>query len=254
MHDLGTAGLIFLMALLYSSVGHAGSSGYQAAMGLMGVSAVVMRPTALVLNILVATIGTIRFWRAGCYSWPLFWRFVIGSLPFAFIGGKWKLPDSTYYQLVGLVLLYAAYRLVKQTLPRRDGAGAEEQPPKPPPIAVGIGVGAGVGFLSGLTSTGGGIFVSPLIRLMRWADMKHTAGVSVAFILVNSAAGLTGQWTSTPLTFSAALPLWAGAAIVGGLIGSGAGSRRLNNDTLTRLLALVLIIAAGKLLFVPPGR
>lgn len=248
--DILVAVLIGLMALLYSSVGHAGSSGFQAAMALMGVAAAVMKPTALTLNILVAVIGTVRFYRAGCFSWPLFWRFAAGSLPFALLGGRVQLPDGVYKQIVGVVLLYAAYRLFRQTMASRASstatAGANAVRIVPAPLA--LGCGAGIGLLSGLTGTGGGIFLSPLLRLMGWSDMRHTAGVSVAFILVNSLAGLAGQLSTSP-TLPSALPLWAAAAVIGGLIGSELGSRRLNNASLTRLLALVLVIAGVKLAF-----
>lgn len=229
---------IFLAALLYSSVGHAGASGYLAAMALFGLAPEEMRPAALILNILVASIGTVRFYRAGCFSWSLFWPFALGAVPFAFLGGTLSLPATMYKRVVGVVLLVAAARLIHKPIADRSS---------PVQIPQAIGCGAGIGMLSGLTGTGGGIFLSPLLIFMEWADTKTTAGVSVAFILVNSLAGVLGLLTKHP-TLPPQLPYWAIAVVAGGLVGAELGSKRLANPTLRRLLALVLVIAGFKLI------
>ena len=148
---------ILVMALLYSSVGHGGGSGYLAAMALLGIAPEVMRPAALVLNILVASIATVQFYRAGYFSWRTFWPFAVASVPLAFVGGMVHLPTSLYKQLVGLVLLFAAYRLWLHA--SEESAAA----PRLPPVPVGLLTGAGLGLLSGLTDVGGGIFLSPLL-------------------------------------------------------------------------------------------
>jgi uncharacterized protein len=234
--------LIFLAALLYSSVGHAGASGYIAAMALFGLAPAVMKPTALVLNILVASIATVQFYRAGYFDWKTFWPFALGSIPFAFLGGALSLPASLYKQVLGIVLLFAAYRLfqvIKQTV-KTDG--------KSVPSWLAILLGAGIGFLSGLTGVGGGIFLSPLLLFMGWAAMRQTAGVSAAFILVNSVAGFAGNYASAQFLPSA-LPFWAAAAIIGGFIGSRFGSYQANPDLIRRLLAVVLAIAGLKMIF-----
>src|SRR5215471_16561396 len=109
------ASLIFLAALLYSSVGHGGASGYLAAMALFNVSPAMMKPTALVLNLFVAGVGTFRYARAGCFSWSIFWPFALLSIPFAFQGGSWTLPAHVYKIILGLVLLFAAWRLAMPT-------------------------------------------------------------------------------------------------------------------------------------------
>lgn len=235
--------LIFLAAVLYSSVGHAGASGYLAAMAVFGIAAAEMKPAALVLNILVGTIGTIRFYRAGCFSWRVFAPFAIGSIPFAFWGGAITIPGTLYKQIVGVVLLFAAVRLFIHSKPSSTFAA------KPVPIPIAIVCGAGIGFLSGLTGTGGGIFLSPLLLFMGWAETRESAGVSVAFILVNSIAGIFGH-LSRVSGLPPAIPFWALAAICGGLIGTELGTRRFGTATLRRLLALVLVIAGGKLMFV----
>lgn len=228
----------FVAALLYSSVGHAGASGYLAAMAFVGMPPAAMRPTALVLNLLVASIATIRFARAGYFSWRLFWPFALGSIPLAFIGGGITLPGHWYRTLVGLVLWMGAVRL---WLDLRLHAKHD------PATLIAILSGAGIGLLAGLTGTGGGIFLSPLLLLMGWAETRETGGVSAAFILVNSLAGLAGNPASLG-HLPAQLPLWAGAVVIGGLIGAELGSRRVGTPTFRRLLGVVLLIAGAKLI------
>jgi uncharacterized membrane protein YfcA len=234
--------LILAAALLYASVGHAGASGYLAAMALFGVAPDVMKPTALALNILVATIATIKFFRAGCFSWSIFWPFAVASIPFSFIGGGISLPSYLYKPVVGLVLLYAAYRLF-----RANSTHATTEI-KSIPLWSALASGVGIGLLSGLTGTGGGIFLSPLLLFMGWAETRQTSGVSAAFILVNSIAGLLGHLSSVA-SLPTTIPIWATAAVIGGYVGAEYGSKRLGNITLKRLLAVVLIIAGLKMLF-----
>lgn len=227
-------------AILYSSVGHAGASAYLAAMAFLGTPTPMMRPTALVLNLLVATIASVRFARAGLFSWQLFWPFALGSIPLAFIGGGIVLPGHWYRTLVGLVLWTAAARLwFDLRIP-----GTTHLPPR----IVAVLCGAGIGLLAGLTGTGGGIFLSPLLLFMRWAETRETGGVAAAFILANSAAGLAGN-PSSLAHLPAQLPLWATAAVVGGIIGSELGSRRLGTPAFRRVLGVVLVVAGAKLVF-----
>jgi hypothetical protein len=234
--------LFFTAAMLYASVGHAGASGYLAIMSLFGMAPAEMRPTALVLNILVATIATVKFYRAGNFSRRVFLPFAVGSIPFAFIGGGLALPVQIYKPIVGLALLYSAIRLLQST--RANDNAAEY---KPVPVSVGVSVGVAIGLLSGLTGVGGGIFLSPLMVLMRWADARHTAGVSAAFILVNSIAGLLGNLAAVG-NLPASLPLLAVAVAVGGYFGAEYGSKRLSNATIKRFLALVLVIGGLKMI------
>lgn len=232
--------LILIVGFLYSSVGHAGASGYLACMAIMGIAPGVMKPTALVLNVLVATIGTIQFWRAGHFDWRLFWPFALGSIPLAWLGGRIQLPPEIYKTFIGVVLLLSAWRLAVAS-----GRKAERTP-RMPPIGVAIVAGALLGFLAGLSGTGGGIFLSPLLLLCNWADAKRTAAVSAMFIFVNSMAGIAGYWHDTH-----ALPMppmaWLMAAAVGGVAGSYVGARRFEPRTIRRMLAVVLVIAGGKL-------
>ena len=235
------APLIFAAALLYSSVGHGGASAYLAMMALAGIEPTVMRPAALALNILVAGIGTVRYARAGYFSWRTFAPFAITSIPFAFLGGTLALSGALYERLVGAVLLLGAYRLIR---PGADRVGHLRQRP---PVWLALPLGAGIGLLAGLTGVGGGIFLSPLLVFTGWATIREQAGISAAFILANSAAGLAGVLTNMP-TLPAPVYFWGIAAIAGGLIGSDLGSRRLGLAALRRLLGLVLTIAGLKLL------
>src|SRR5207249_9924888 len=231
---------IAVIAFLYSSVGHAGASGYIATMTLLGLAATVIRPTALVLNILVATIGSFQFWRAGHFSWKLFWPFALLSVPAAYLGGYIQPSASILRILIGLVLLFSAARLIF-----RRGDPAETVAPSKPTA---VGVGAGLGFLSGLTGTGGGIFLTPLLLFCRWAHIRQAAAISAVFILVNSIGGLIGYFTavrSLPvLGLYLAIP-----AVIGGTIGSHLGSRRFPVRAISILLAIVLAIAGTKLIF-----
>jgi len=237
--------LIFFAATLYSSVGHAGASGYLAAMALFGVAPAVMKPTALTLNILVATIATVKFHRAGFFSWRRLLPFAVTSVPAAFVGGYVTLPGHWYKAAVGLVLLFAAYRLFRLAGRAEEQAGARPAPP----LWAALLAGAVIGLLSGLTGTGGGIFLSPLVLFMGWAETRQASATAAAFILVNSASGLLGNLSGVGALPATSILLFAPAAIGGGLIGAEYGSRRIAGPNLRRLLAAVLVIAGLKLIF-----
>jgi uncharacterized membrane protein YfcA len=232
---------VLVVALLYSSVGHAGASGYIAVLTLLGYDVVVVRPTALMLNVLVASIATWQFRRAGHFSWSLFWPFALLSVPLAFLGGYVRMSADFLAVLVGLVLLASAVRFAW-----RPAAVTSVRPVRLPVAWI---VGGGIGLLSGLTGTGGGIFLTPILLLLRWAPVRRAAAVSAPFILVNSVAGLGGYMASGLGIPSVLLPL-ALAAMVGGTLGSYLGSRRIPPRALQVLLAVVLVIAGTKLIFV----
>ena len=232
---------IFLVAVLYSSVGHGGASGYLAVMAFLAVAPEVTRPTALVLNLFVASIGTVQFWRAGYFSWRLFWPFAIASIPMAFVGGMIHLPTDVYKIVLGAVLCLAAVRLAIKL--------KNDDEVKDPPVAACLLIGAVIGLLSGMVGVGGGIFLTPILLLMRWAETRVAAGVSVLFILVNSASGLAGNYKQVSV-----LPpdvwIWIAAAVVGGVVGSTLGSKKFDSITLRRILAVVLLFAGVKLIIV----
>jgi uncharacterized protein len=231
---------IFVVAFLYSSVGHAGASGYIAVMSLANLAPATIRPVALILNILVASIAAWQFWRAGHFSWRLFWPFAVLAVPLAYVGGATTLPTHTFKIIVGIVLLVSALNFLIRV--REDAQRSV------PSIPVALATGGGLGLLAGLTGTGGGIFLTPLLLIMRWARAKTASAVSALFILLNSVAGLAGNLSVQRLpdvTFVASI---AFAAILGGTLGSYLGSRRLSVPVIRRLLAVVLAIAGTKLI------
>jgi uncharacterized membrane protein YfcA len=229
---------IFLVALLYSSVGHAGASGYIAVMVLAGLAPAIIKPTALMLNILVAAIASWQFWRAGHFRWALFWPFALLAIPFAFAGGALDLPAPGLKLALGMVLLFSAANFLL-----RPAADPVTRAPARP---LALGTGGVLGFLAGATGTGGGIFLMPLLVHLKWSPTKTASAVSALFILCNSTAGLAGSFSSTHALPLLALPL-AAAAIAGGALGSYCGSRHFPQATIRRCLAAVLTVAGGKL-------
>src|SRR4051794_19946155 len=231
-------GAVFVVAVLYSSVGHGGASGYLAVMAFLSVAPEVTRPTALVLNLFVASIATIQFYRSGFFSWRIFLPFAVASIPMAFVGGMIHLPTNVYKLVLGAVLVFAAFRLAINL------KGDDEV--REPPIVWALLIGAVIGLLSGLVGVGGGIFLTPVLLLAKWSETKTAAGVSAMFILVNSISGLAGNFRqATELPSS--VWFWIAAAVAGGIIGSTLGSRKFNSLTLRRVLALVLVFAGIKL-------
>jgi uncharacterized membrane protein YfcA len=232
------------VAFLYASVGHAGASGYIAVLALAGLPAPEIRAIALVLNVLVASVGTLQFVAAGHFRRDVFVPLALASVPAALVGGAIALPAALLRQLIGAVLLFSAWRLVVQ-LPGDPGA---MRVPRRPVVAL---TGGTLGLLAGLTGTGGGIFLTPWMILRSWLLPKQAAAVSVAFILVNSLAGLAGlvlRQGPAALPDPVALAPLAAVVLVGGTIGAYGGSRRFPSPWIRRLLAVVLVIAAWKLL------
>jgi uncharacterized membrane protein YfcA len=230
---------IGLVAFLYSCVGHAGASGYIAVMTLFSMAPSSIKPAALILNVVVACIGTWQFWKAGHFSWSFFWPFAALAVPFAFLGGYLNLPTHVFKILVGVVLLLSAARFL---IDPKEGP-ISRAPSRP----TSLGVGAGLGLLAGFTGTGGGIFLTPLIILMGWARTKTAAAVSALFILVNSASGLAGNLAATRSVPTCAWPFVA-SALICGAAGSYLGSNRFSPVLIKRLLAIVLTIAGAKLI------
>lgn len=235
--------LIFIAATLYSSVGHAGASGYLAAMALFGLAPETMRPTALALNVLVASLATYRYTRAGQNDVKLLIPFVVASIPAAFIGGMIHIPPAFYKPLIGIILLLSAFQLLRTA----NTSKQKDRKVQRPPLAASLATGAGLGLLAGLSGTGGGIFLSPLLLFMSWAPTRNVSGIAASFILVNSISGLLGNMSSLQ-ALPSALPVWAGAVLLGGLIGTQLGTRTLTIPGIRIMLALVLVIAGGKML------
>lgn len=235
------AALIGLGAALYSSVGHGGASAYLALMALFAVTPEAMRPTALVLNICVASIGAFRYIRSGQFDWGTFWPFAITAIPLAFLAGRVHVPEEIYKPLLGAVLLLAAARYL--FLPNLDAVKAAARPH----LGVALPSGAALGGLAGLTGTGGGIFLSPLLVFMGWADAKKAAGIAALFIVCNSASGLAGRLASLQ-KLPAELPILVGAVVTGALVGTTLNLKLFSKTMLLRALGVVLAIAGAALL------
>lgn len=233
--------IIKIIAFLYSSVGHGGASGYLAIMVILGFAPDVLRPTALTLNIIVSSIATIQFYRSGYFRKNVFLPFIYTSVPMAFIGSKVSLPDPVYKIILGICLLIAVARII--------GLPGKNQNPetRKTPFLPALFIGSGIGFISGMIGIGGGIILSPILLLFRWANVKQTAAVTAPFIFLNSIAGISGLLVSSSINLHPQLGWWIGAASLGGLAGSYLGSKKFNTNALRYLLATVLVIAAGKL-------
>jgi uncharacterized protein len=232
--------LMCLGAVLYSSVGHAGSSAYQAIMILTGVAASTMKPTALVLNIVVASLASVRFLQAGLFNFKLWLPFAAGALPFAFLGGGAKLTDQTYKLLLAAVMIVAALRLLwpKEIVGQNKIHLLH--------WGVAVATGAAIGLLSGLTGTGGGIFLSPLILFFGWEEPRKASGVAALFILTNSTAGLLGNVKSVG-ALPPELPWFVAAVLVGAIAGTSLGISKLPAKRLLQALGLVMLVASSKL-------
>jgi len=233
--------LLFLVAFLYSSVGHGGASGYLALMALFSITPDVMKPTALLLNLFVSLTSFIQFYRGKHFNWKIFFPFAITSVPMAFVGGMISVDDHVYKKILGILLIIPIVRFL-------FFGNIKVEEIKKPNFILSLIIGAAIGFLSGLIGIGGGIILSPVLLLLKWADMKKTAAISAIFIFVNSLSGLAGQ-LQKGINFSTDMYAYVAVAFVGGLCGAYFGSLKLNQIFLKYLLAIVLIIASYKLLF-----
>lgn len=241
MEEVILYGLFFLVAFLYASVGHGGASGYLALMALLGFSASVMKPTALLLNVMVSLIAFISFYRARHFRSQLLWPLIAASIPFAYLGSVLPVSEVLYKQILGVVLLLSIIRIVWES---------SEKPLSPAPKwYVLFGIGAGIGLVSGMIGMGGGILLSPLLLLMGWSTQKQTAAISAIFIFLNSMAGIAGQ-LQTGFNLGPQILAITGFVLAGGWLGAYIGAEKLRAKNMKYILALVLVLAAAKLFFV----
>lgn len=233
---------LLLVAFLYATVGHGGASGYLAVFALAGLPPDELRASALILNLFVSALSFISYRSRRHFNTRIFLILMLSSAPAAYAGGLFHLPGQVYKIILGAFLLFAFLKV-------SGLAGTKEKAPARMPVWAGILMGLLIGFFSGLIGIGGGIILSPLLIIFAWADMKTTAGISAAFIFVNSAAGLAGLFRSGQLHLAHEFPVWIGLVLVGGLAGSLLGSRVMSEKSVRRALALVLAMASFKLLF-----
>jgi len=232
--------LLFVVALLYASVGHGGASGYLALMAIYGFAPEVMKPTALILNLFVSLTSFILFYRGGHFKWKLFLPFALASIPFSFLGGTIALDAHIYKKVLGVLLLFPVLRFFIYP-------NTADKDLKDSNWPISLLVGAIIGFLSGLIGIGGGILLSPVLLLLSWTNQKQTAAISALFIFVNSVAGLAGQW-SHGIKLEPAMLSFVAIAFVGGMAGAWLGSLKFNQQILKYTLAVVLLLASVKLI------
>jgi uncharacterized protein len=232
---------ILIMAFLYASVGHGGASGYHAIMALFAIESILMKSTALTLNIFVAGISFYYYKKAGYFKWKVFFPFALGSIPLAYLGGTISIQEEIYKGILGVFLIFAVIKML-------GFIGKEKNELKELPFSIGLILGGVLGFISGLIGIGGGIILSPILLLFRWAKMKEAAAISALFIFVNSISGLFGIIHSRNYTPINNIGIWIVIAVIGATFGSYLGSKKMTNKGVRYLLAFVLLVASIKLL------
>jgi uncharacterized membrane protein YfcA len=244
MYELvGLLLILFIVSFLYSSIGHGGASGYIAVLSIIGMSNEIIRPSALVLNVFVASISFFQYYRGGHFRWKLFYPFALLSVPMAFAGSFIELDATWYKRIVGICLILAVLRILGMFNPK------DKTTDKKAPIVLCLLIGAGLGFLSGMIGIGGGIILSPIILIFGWGNLKEAAAVSALFIVLNSMAGLLGLWNQE-ISWPPQLLTWGVVVVIGGFLGAYWGSKKAQNKILKNVLAVVLLFAAFKLIFI----
>jgi uncharacterized membrane protein YfcA len=234
--------ILFIVAFLYAAVGHGGASGYLALMAIYGLAPEVMKPTALLLNLFVSLTGFIQFYRGGYFKKDIFFPLALASIPLSFIGGMIAVEAGLYKRILGILLLFPIIRLL-------FFRNTEASELKPSNFYISLLIGGTIGLLSGMIGIGGGIILSPALLLLKWTDQKQTAAISALFIFVNSVAGLAGQFTKG-IHFNANMIWYVVIAFAGGLCGAYFGALKFNQNILKNMLAVVLCMAAYKLIIV----
>lgn len=233
---------LFIIAYLYSSVGHGGASGYLALMALFSIEPGLMRCSALIMNLFVSGIAFLIFYKAGYFRWRIVFPFLISSIPFSFLGAWIEIDPRLYRIILGILLLLAVLRIL---LRFRDSGKL-----KMPPFAVSIFFGAMLGLVSGIIGIGGGIILSPLLLIMKWANLKEAAAASALFIILNSSSGLLSLSLQNSFVMTPDISLWVLIGIAGAAAGSYSGGYKLSFNSLRYILSLVLILASFKLFIV----
>lgn len=233
---------LFVIAFLYSSVGHGGGSGYLALMALVGIAPEFMRSTSLTLNVFVSLIAFIAYFKAGYFRPTLIIPFLLSSIPLAYTGALLHIQPTVYKIILAVFLLIAIARML--FIPN-----AISEQSKKPPFVVAVLIGAVLGILSGMIGIGGGIILSPILILLHWANMKEAAAASALFIFLNSVSGLVGLF-HTGFTYDSHIISWIMVGVLGGIAGSYTGSFKMHTNKLKYTLAFVLFVASIKLFMI----
>ena len=241
--------LFLIISILYSSVGQAGASGYLAVMVLLSFAPETIKPTSLILNIVVATIASIKYLRADYFDRRLFIVLIITSLPMAFLGGYLPITPKFFKLLVGLFLIVASFLLLAKEYFNKPEVPKSELPTKQMTVTFGLITGSIIGLISGLIGVGGGIFLSPILIMGKWTTVKKVSGITALFILFNSIAGLSGHIAALN-KIDHNIIYWVIAVVIGGLTGSYLGTIKFNNRVLVTCLFFVLLTAGLKFVFI----
>ena len=233
--------LFFVTALIYSSVGFGGGSTYLAILLIWGVPYTIFPVIALVCNIIVVSGNSINFIRSKNININLLFPYLIGSIPFAFIGGSITIEKSLFEILLFCVLLVAGIFLLIES----KSFNKEQIKINKIPRLISISIGSIIGFMSGLVGIGGGIFLSPLLFLMKAGYPKHITSSASLFILINSIFGIAGQLTKDQILDQVIIywPLFL-SVLVGGQIGSVLNIKFLSNKILALLTSILVIFVA----------
>ncbi|OGH95894.1 MAG: hypothetical protein A2039_03205 [Candidatus Melainabacteria bacterium GWA2_34_9] len=235
--------LFFLIATLYSSVGHAGASGYLAVMSFMSFSSVIIKPTSLILNILVSLVASYKYISAKYYKWEIFWPFAITSMPFAFIGGYLNIDEKIFKIIAGIFLIISSILLILRRYIIKNSNNIK----KMPKLAALI-IGAAIGFFSGIIGVGGGIFLSPILILLCWSSAREASGVAAIFILLNSITALLGKIYAVGEIPALLLGFSVPSVVIGGIIGATLGTKVIDKNAILTILSIILILAGIKML------
>jgi len=237
----------FSIALIYSSVGFGGGSSYLAllALSVFALAFPVIRSTALFCNIIVVTGGIVIFYKEGKLSLKEAWPYLVSSVPAAYIGGFWPITEHIFFLLLGLTLVIVPFLLWFQSTEVEGQSG----PTIKGSTTLKVVTGGGIGLLSGLVGIGGGIFLSPVLHILRWSEPKRISAIASLFILVNSIGGLAGQFNRgiPDFSFGFLVPLLI-AVLIGGQIGSRLGARKFNPVYIKRITAALILVAGLNIL------
>ena len=242
--------LFFITAALYASVGFGGGSTYSALLVLSDTDYRILPAIALACNIIVVTGGTFRFARAGQLKLGQLVPFLVTSVPLAWVGGRLPVSETLFMGLLGSALLLSGLHL---TFQKTEGGNEHRYSVDSPPLALALCAGAGIGLVSGLAGIGGGIFLAPILYMLRWGQPRQIAAACSFFILVNSLSGLSGQLLKLQDTMLLQalipyLPLLP-AVLIGGQIGTWLALRGLNPTLIKRLTAILILYVAVRLLW-----